>query len=604
MEARVEFLERGFEGMIKTREDVASLKRLFEEEHIERAELKAQMAELMTVVRILSSTDRGSGNCDHAEQQNRDREVKWRKLEIPIFDGGDAFGWANKMERYFETKGVEEEDRIQAAMVAMEGKALTWYQWWEFCEKNPNWTDFKNAVIQRFQPSMNQSPYKLLLSLKHEGTVEEYREKFELYAGPLRGTELEYLKGIFLNGLKEVVRAELKLDPVNTLPELMDYAQWIEEKNSLMEKGNVGGNRGGPTRSYSSSRTVTWDPGNKGTTTKTREMSSSLESNSVKSTGAYKGRPFRRLSDAEFQERAEKGLCYRCNGEFGPGEGQDEEDEKEGAINEKNLQSIQLSLYSMPGLTSKKSIRLWGNIATNRVIILVDCGASHNFISDAIVKQQQIPITPTKPYSVEVGDGRKIRCEGVSKNVKLQIQLMEIQQDLFVFEMTGVDVVLGMEWLASLGEIRANFRELTLKIPTTEGSFTLKGEPAMARSAASLRSIAKVLQNEGEGFLLCCRSLPAVPEASLIPAWMEGILEEYHEIFQDPSGLPPSRRQDHSIELKNGVEIPNIRPYRYPHYQKNEIEKLVDDMLNSGIIRPSISPYASPIILVKKKDRG
>ena len=51
------------------------------------------------------------------------------------------------MEHYFEIKGVEEEDRIQAAMVAMEGKALTWYQWWEFCAKNPNWTDFKNAVI-------------------------------------------------------------------------------------------------------------------------------------------------------------------------------------------------------------------------------------------------------------------------------------------------------------------------------------------------------------------------------------------------------------------------------------------------------------------------
>ncbi|KAH1221751.1 hypothetical protein HKD37_12G034370 [Glycine soja] len=230
-------------------------------------------------------------------------------------------------------------------MVAMEGKALTWYQWWEFCAKNPNWTDFKNVVIQRFQPSMNQSPYELLFSLKHEGTVKEYCEEFELYAGPLRGIEPEYLKGIFLNGLKEVVRAELKLHPVNTtLPELMDYAHRIDEKNSQMEKGNVGGNRGCPTRSYSSSRTVTWDLGNKGTTAKTRETSSSSESNSVKSTRAYRGRPFRRLSDAEFQERAEKGLCYRCDGKFGPGhicpnkqfqvlilgEGQDEEDEKEG----------------------------------------------------------------------------------------------------------------------------------------------------------------------------------------------------------------------------------------------------------------------------------
>ena len=57
----------------------------------------------------------------------------------------------------------------------------------------------------------------------------------------------------------------------------------------------------------------------------------------------------------------------------------------------------------------------------------MDCGASHNFIPNAIVKQQQIPITPIKPYTMEVGDGWKIRCEGVCKNVKLQIQGMKIQ---------------------------------------------------------------------------------------------------------------------------------------------------------------------------------
>lgn len=56
--------------------------------------------------------------------------------------------------------------------------------------------------------------------------------------------------------------------------------------------------------------------------------------------------------------------------------------------------------------------------------------------------------------------------------------------------------------------------------------------------------------------------------------------------------------------MKEGAEIPNIRPYRYPHYQKTEIEKLVDDMLKSGVIRPNISPYSSHIILVKKKDGG
>lgn len=79
---------------------------------------------------------------------------------------------------------------------------------------------------------------------------------------------------------------------------------------------------------------------------------------------------------------------------------------------------------------------------------------------------------------------------------------------------------------------------------------------------------------------------------------------EFEGVFQSPSGLPPNMWHDHSIALKEGASIPNLRPYRYPHYQKTEIEKLVTDMLISGIIRPSISPYASPINLVKKKDES
>jgi len=76
------------------------------------------------------------------------------------------------------------------------------------------------------------------------------------------------------------------------------------------------------------------------------------------------------------------------------------------------------------------------------------------------------------------------------------------------------------------------------------------------------------------------------------------------DVFQAPSGLPLPRSHDHAIMLKEKADIPNIRPYRYPHYQKAEMEKIIEEMLQIGIIRPSTNPFSSPVILVKKKDGG
>lgn len=80
------------------------------------------------------------------------------------------------------------------------------------------------------------------------------------------------------------------------------------------------------------------------------------------------------------------------------------------------------------------------------------------------------------------------------------------------------------------------------------------------------------------------------------------MLIQYDQIFQEPDRLLPSRSYDHHIPLVPGAQQVNARPYRYPPLQKTEIERQVQDMLKSGNIHHSVSPFASPVLLVKKKD--
>ena len=91
-----------------------------------------------------------------------------------------------------------------------------------------------------------------------------------------------------------------------------------------------------------------------------------------------------------------------------------------------------------------------------------------------------------------------------------------------------------------------------------------------------------------------------VPEQ--LPPEIQAVIQQFPKVFETPTKLPPERGYDHAISLKPEAAPFNARPYRYSPAHKDEIEKQVREMLAQGIIKVSHSPFASPVLLVKKKD--
>ena len=73
-------------------------------------------------------------------------------------------------------------------------------------------------------------------------------------------------------------------------------------------------------------------------------------------------------------------------------------------------------------------------------------------------------------------------------------------------------------------------------------------------------------------------------------------------MFATPTELPPVREADHQINLMPGAQPVRVRPYHYSSIQKSEIENQLKEMLQNGVVHHSSSLFASPVLLVRKKD--
>lgn len=213
----------------------------------------------------------------------------------------------------------------------------------------------------------------------------------------------------------------------------------------------------------------------------------------------------------------------------------------------------------------------------------------------------------TPQMKVKLGDGFQTATQGVCEGLEMYIGDFKLNPDMHLFELGGIDVVLGIEWLNTLGDMIVNWKRQTMSFWKEKKWVTLRGNEGCKESIIALQSILNKPKPNMLGVLWEAEKVEPVeaqnPELTKVEqAELEEMLSKYAQVFQEPSGLPPRRKMEYAINIVEGQGAVNVRPYRYPHHHKNEIEKQVKEMLSTGIIRHSTSSFSSPVILVKKKD--
>lgn len=86
------------------------------------------------------------------DEERGGRQWRYRKMEMPLFDRSDPDGWLLRGEKYFMVCRLNEEEKVDAAVVAMEGDALKWYQWSHSRKPILSWRDLKSRILLHFRP--------------------------------------------------------------------------------------------------------------------------------------------------------------------------------------------------------------------------------------------------------------------------------------------------------------------------------------------------------------------------------------------------------------------------------------------------------------------
>ncbi|KAA8548911.1 hypothetical protein F0562_000595 [Nyssa sinensis] len=382
------------------------------------------------------------------------------KLDFPRFNGGeDPTSWLCRADQFFDFHETPEGERVALASFHLEGDAQLWYQLLKQEMGVISWETFKEGLHSRYGPTQFYDFFGELTKLQQTGSVREYQTQFEKLLAKAGSLSQTQQVSCFVSGLKESIKADVLAGRPNSLSAAISLARLYEARN-LSQRRAI------------NSEVKKGEPLNRSAATNRPTL------------------PVRKMSPAEIAERREKGLCYNCNEKFSPGhrcrklfviEACREDDDSDVIMEEEDVvedgveAKPEISFHAISGTHAPETMRVNGSIGHIATIVLVDSGSTHNFINAMLAKKVGLQPIMGGRFEVVVASGEKLSSPGKCTGVKLTLQGFPIFVDFYLLPLEGYDIVLGTQWLRTLGPIIWDFSRLQMRFQVNGKDVTLQG---------------------------------------------------------------------------------------------------------------------------------
>jgi hypothetical protein len=174
--------------------------------------------------------------------------------------------------------------------------------------------------------------------------------------------------------------------------------------------------------------------------------------------------------------------------------------------------------------------------------------------------------------------------------------------NLYVTILGSYDVVIGLDWLES-HEAILNCKMKWLSIVDDEG----KGRVIVGRNqGVSLRFVSSLQLRKSMRKGCKLYAVLALNEKGVVEGLEHlPVVKEFVDVCpEELPGMPPERELEFTIDLKPRTEPIARTPYRMSTPELQELKMQLKELLDLGLIRPSVSPWGAPVIFIRKKDRS